>query len=69
MTLKDILERQSEAEGCLDALLEVESGLTQWETTFIESLNKQRKDAKLFSPRQLESLTKLYDDQCQKGNC
>ena len=64
MTVEELLKKQSDAERRLDELLEVRGDLTRWEIRYIESLNKQRSDAILFTPRQLDTVIKLHKDNC-----
>jgi len=49
----------------LDGLLELEEGLTDWEMGFVESLDGQFTTREtVFSTRQVEVLTRIYDQRC-----
>lgn len=49
-------------EAKLDALLDLDDGLTDWEVEFVESLNKQRKRQGWEpSPKQEATLERIYD--------
>ena len=59
-----------EAGGYLDDLLSLESGLTEWELSFAESLYQQRKacaDRRWFPPpKQCEKLKNIWDERYDK---
>lgn len=46
----------------IDALLDLDSGLTPWEVEFVESLDQQREDREDWYPsdRQMEKLEQVY---------
>lgn len=60
----------AEAHAMLDALLELESGLTDWEVEFTDSVDKQRRawaqthggrqTAFVFSPKQAVTVEKIH---------
>lgn len=49
--------KQKEYKECLKALLEIESGLNDWELSFIESLAQQE----TFSTKQGKKVIEIYD--------
>ncbi|MCE5324925.1 MAG: hypothetical protein LLG01_00775 [Planctomycetaceae bacterium] len=51
-------EEQENLRGMLQELLDLESGLTDWEIEFLDSLNNWQGD---FRPKQAETLQKIYD--------
>lgn len=51
----------------LDELLELESGLSEWEVEFVESLNRTR-DTSHWSDRQCEILENTHGREDKRGN-
>jgi hypothetical protein len=54
--------RQVEARDCLDALLEISHGLSDWEVDFVEDCSKWMGD---FTDRQIEKILEIYDRACR----
>ncbi len=53
--------RQVEAHDCLDALLEIKSGLTDWEADFVEDCAGWVGE---FTDRQIDKILEIYDREC-----
>ena len=51
---------QSEYEECVDALLELEDGLSEWELKFVESVKAH--DA--YTDKQKAKIIEIYDRHC-----
>lgn len=47
--------------GMVDGLLELKSGLTNWEITFIESVQSQFASNKRLTDKQMVKLMQIYD--------
>ena len=45
---------------CIKALLEIESGLTDWEVGFVEDMSEQR----MFTEPMANEIIKIYDENC-----
>ena len=52
-------------EGELEDLLALESGLTDWEVEFIESLDARLRDGPDLTARQIGKLHKIWDRRCR----
>lgn len=56
----------AQVHAMLDALLELESGLTDWEVEFVDSVDKQRRhwsgtqSSFVFSPKQAVTVEKIH---------
>ena len=51
-------------EKMLDALLDLEDGLSPWEVEFVDSIDKQRRRGHGLSLGQLQKLREIYDRHC-----
>jgi hypothetical protein len=51
-----------EARDCLDALLEISHGLSDWEVDFVEDCSKWMGD---FTDRQIDKILEIYDRACR----
>lgn len=52
---------ETEARKCLESLLQIESGLSDWEVEFIESCSKRRD---YLSDKQIDKIAEMYDMYC-----
>lgn len=50
--------RQIEAHDCLDALLEISHGLSDWECDFVDNLADWKSD---FTEPQIDKILEIYD--------
>ena len=53
-----------EARKCLESLLQIDHGLSEWEVEFIESCSKRRDK---LSDKQINKIAEMYDMYCS-GN-
>ena len=53
---------QEVAHEMLEELLEVEGGMTPWEVSFIDDINKRTRHNKTLSPKQIEMIQRIYTD-------
>ena len=49
----------------LEELLELEEGLTAWEAKFVSDVDRQLRDARMLSGRQLETIDRIYRERIE----
>ena len=54
-------DASKQVNGMIDGLLELESGLTDWEINFVESIQKQFVIYKRLTDKQMVKLMMIYD--------
>ena len=55
---------QQQVKQCLNDLLDLESGLSDWEVDFIEDVVLWEKINKTWTPGQSKKIIEIYDDRC-----
>jgi len=55
------VDHDAEASSMLDELLDLEEGLSDWEVSFIESLDRQRRAKRVFTERQRAKIAELWN--------
>ena len=55
-------KEQDTAHEMLQELLEVEGGMTPWEVSFIDDIDKRTRHNKTLSPKQIEMIKRIYTD-------
>ncbi len=54
------VNKQQEAKNCLEEILEIESGLSDWEVNF--ACDMRNKD--ILTPKQITKIFEIYDEHC-----
>jgi hypothetical protein len=55
---------QSKVKVCLQALLDLEAGLSEWEVSFVEDMSLWEKINHTFTPNQINKIIEIYDKNC-----